>query len=173
MRETLMNILRCPDVPQAQEKFYGGLAEHTKLAFWGKSLFTENDIRRALIILDAGCGNGRFTNEAAKSGAELIGLDLGWGVNSAFEHTRKANNIQIVRGDLFRLPFSDKTFDRVFSIGVPMHTGNAKQAFNSIARTVNLRGLLLGLCMGKANSNMKFWMPSFGWLPRVCPLSCR
>jgi len=50
--------------------------------------------------------------------------------------------VHIVRGDLFRLPFANETFDRIFSIGVLMHTGNAGAAFDSISRTLRHNGLI-------------------------------
>lgn len=138
-----------PDIPNAEEKFYGGLVEHTGAAFWSKSLFQKEDLFAGLLVLDAGCGNGRFTNEVAQTGAEVIGIDLGWGVYSAFEHTRALPNVHIIRGDLFRLPFANETFDRIFSIGVLMHTGNAHAAFDSLVRTLRPNGLILAHVYGK------------------------
>lgn len=138
-----------PNVPDAEEKFYGGLIEHTQAAFQSKSLFQEDDLRPEHWVLDAGCGNGRFTNQAAQSGAEVIGVDLGWGAYSAFEHMQTLPNVHVVRGDLFRLPFADMTFDRIFSIGVLMHTGNAGAAFDSIARTLRSGGLLVARVYGR------------------------
>jgi len=145
-----------PEVPQAQEEFYGGLSEHTRMAFWSKSLFSEGDLHAGMKVLDAGCGNGRFTNEAAKSGAVVVGVDLGEGVYSAFEHTRLLPNVHIVRGDLFRLPFADETFQSVFSIGVLMHTGNAKEATYSLSRVVKCDGLLLVHVYGKGRRGYEF-----------------
>jgi SAM-dependent methyltransferase len=82
-----------PKTRYAEEKFYGGLLEHSRAAFWSKSLFGKEDLLPGEAILDAGCGNGRLTNQAAQYGAEVIGVDLGWGVYSAFEHTRSQPNI--------------------------------------------------------------------------------
>ena len=131
-----------PNIPNAEEKFRSALVEHTRRDFWGKSLFREDDLHPRLLILDAGCGNGRFTDQAARTGAEVIGIDLGWGVYSAFEHTRSLPHVHIVRGDLFRLPFADDTFDRIFAIGVLQHTGNAEAAFDAIVRTLCPDGLI-------------------------------
>lgn len=138
-----------PNVPEATERFYGGLQEHSRSAFWSKTLFHQSDLREEHLILDAGCGNGRFTNEAAKTGANIISIDLGWGVYSAFEHMRSSANVHVVRGDLLQLPFAESTFDRVFSIGVLMHTGDAEGAFISIARTVKSQGLFAAHVYGK------------------------
>ena len=138
-----------PDVSLAEEKFYGGLIRHTKSAFWSKSLFQKEDLRKGLLVLDAGCGNGRFTNQAAQTGADVIGIDLGKGVLSAFEHTRLLPNCHIVQGDIFRLPFSPHTFDRIFCIGVLQHTGDAAAAFDSLARCLRKRGLIVAHVYGR------------------------
>ena len=138
-----------PDVPEAELKFFGGLMKHTEGAFWSKSLFSREDLQTGNLVLDAGCGNGRFTNQAAQTGAEVIGIDLGWGVFSAFEHTRALPNVHIVRGDLFRLPFADKTFDRIFCIGVLQHTGNAGVAFDSLVRVLQEGGLIVAHAYGR------------------------
>ncbi len=138
-----------PDVPDAELKFLGGLVKHTESAFWTKSLFSKDDLQAGDLVLDAGCGNGRFTNQAAQTSAEVIGIDLGWGVLSAFEHTRALPNVHIVRGDLFRLPFAGKTFDRVFCIGVLQHTGNAGAAFDSLVRVLQNGGLIVAHVYGR------------------------
>lgn len=45
-----------PNVPNAEEKFYGGLIEHTRRAFWSKSLFHREELHPGLLVLDAGRG---------------------------------------------------------------------------------------------------------------------
>jgi SAM-dependent methyltransferase/uncharacterized protein YbaR (Trm112 family) len=138
-----------PNVENAEELFFGGLLEHSKRAFWSKSLFQKDELHQGLTVLDAGCGNGRFTQQAALTGAEVYGIDLGWGVQSAFEHTRALPNAHILRGDLFRPPFADATFDRIFSIGVLMHTGNAGAAFDSLVGKLKPGGLIVAHVYGK------------------------
>lgn len=142
-------LTKYPNVQNAEAKFYGGLLEHTQSAFWSKSLFNQNDFQRGLLTLDAGCGNGRFTYQATLTGAETIGIDLGEGVVSAFENTRSLTNCHIVRGDLYRLPFADGVFDRIFSIGVLQHTGDARVAFDSLVRTLSNHGMIVAHVYGR------------------------
>ncbi len=149
-----------PDLPEAEEKFYGGLIDHTRAAFWSKSLFDKEDLKPEHRILDAGCGNGRFSNCASETGATVVGVDLGWGVYSAFANLRHKDNVHIVQGDLFRLPVADEAFERVFSIGVLMHTGNAKLATQAIASKAKPNGLVLAHVYGEG-------LPSYELLDKV------
>jgi SAM-dependent methyltransferase/uncharacterized protein YbaR (Trm112 family) len=103
------------------------------------------------LVLDAGCGNGRYSYWAASYGARVIGVDLGDGVESAAANTRDLPEVQIVQGDIFRLPFAGRTFDAAFSIGVLMHTGDAKRATASLAGLVRPGGSLTVHLYGKGN----------------------
>lgn len=94
--------------------FYGGLISSTERAFKNKCLLEPNDISADKLILDAGCGNGRYTNQAAKHGAEVIGVDLDYGIKSAYEHLKDNYKVHIIQGDLFNLPFKKEIFDTVF-----------------------------------------------------------
>lgn len=123
-------------------RYTGGFISNTISAFRTKSLMNENDLANGKLILDAGCGNGRFSNQAAKYGAEVIGVDIGTGaVEAAYDNTIKRENIHIIQGDLFKLPFKKNVFDAAFSIGVLMHTGDAYRAFKSIASHVKVGGV--------------------------------
>lgn len=145
-----------PEIPYAQEKFYGSLIENTRDAFWGKTLLQKDDFQVGQVVLDAGCGNGRFCGIAANTGAEIFGIDLGLGVISAFQNTRHLPNVHIIQGDLFRLPFGAQTFDVAYSIGVLMHTGNAEKAFASIANCIKDSGLFGIRVYGEGRKSYEF-----------------
>ena len=62
---------------------------------------------RVKVVLDAGCGMGRYLRIAAESSASLIvGLDLSHAVVAARELTTELPGVAVVRGDLLRLPFA-------------------------------------------------------------------
>ena len=118
--------------------------------FLGKSLLGEEDLPGKL-VLDAGCGNGRYTHWAASLGSKVFGLDLGWGVESAATNTAELDQVQIVQGDIFSLPFARNTFEVIFSIGVLMHTGDARRAIASLASKLQGGGSLSAHVYGKGN----------------------
>jgi len=133
-------------------KYTGGFISNTVSAFKTKSLLNGDDLAKGKLILDAGCGNGRFTNQAAEYGAEVIGTDIGTGaVEAAYQNTRERDNIHIIQGDLFKLPFKKNLFDTAFSIGVLMHTGDAYQAFKSIISHIKVGGVFTAHVYHKLN----------------------
>jgi SAM-dependent methyltransferase len=86
------------------------------------------------VVLDAGCGMGRYLRIAAESPARLIvGVDLSLAVVAARELTDGLPNVSIVRGDLLRLPFAPGTFDAIYSLGVLDHTPDPRRAFLALA----------------------------------------
>jgi SAM-dependent methyltransferase/uncharacterized protein YbaR (Trm112 family) len=123
---------------------------HEEALFRRKALLEPEELKGTL-VLDAGCGNGRYSYWASRYGARVVGVDLGDGVESAAANTRDLADVQIVQGDIFRLPFAERTFDAVFSIGVLMHTGNAKRATARLATLVRPGGSLTAHVYGKGN----------------------
>jgi len=160
-----------PNVPEADEKYFGALLENSASAFWSKSLFQKDDLSPSHWVLDAGCGNGRFTYQAALTGANIIGIDLGSGVFSAFEHLKNMPNVHIVQGDLFYLPFVQHVFDRVFSIGVLMHTGNAAKAFDSLCKVLKPNGIIVAHVYGKGRRSYEILDTGIRSLTTRMPLS--
>jgi SAM-dependent methyltransferase len=93
------------------------------------------------VVLDAGCGMGRYLRIAAESPARLIvGVDLSRAVVAAGELTEGMTHVAIVRGDLLRLPFAPGTFDLIYSLGVIDHTPDPRAAFLALARTLKPGG---------------------------------
>ena len=94
------------------------------------------------LVLDAGCGGGRYTRVAADHGANVFGVDRSTAVEKARSLTDGLSNVQLVQADLTRLPFRPQTFDVVFSIGVLHHSPDCRSAFESIAKMVKPGGTL-------------------------------
>jgi SAM-dependent methyltransferase/uncharacterized protein YbaR (Trm112 family) len=92
------------------------------------------DFFRGKKVLDAGCGNGRFTYYAAKYGAEVWAIDLGPAVEVARRNTERAGNVQVIQADLHRPPFAFESFDFIYSIGVLHHLPDPENAFLGLLR---------------------------------------
>lgn len=92
------------------------------------------------LVLDAGCGCGRFSRVVTDFGAEVAAVD---GSTHAVEAAAKlVPDALVVQANLFKLPFPAECFDTAFSIGVLHHTGDTRQAFLEVARTIRRGGEL-------------------------------
>jgi SAM-dependent methyltransferase len=113
-------------------------SQHT---FRNKTALSESELKGKL-ALDAGCGTGRFMEVAADLGAEVIGVDLSYAVEAAYENMGRRSGIHVVQADLFRLPFRPATFDVAYSIGVLHHTPSTREAFLRLPPLVKPGGLV-------------------------------
>jgi SAM-dependent methyltransferase len=116
-----------------------GEVEAESPTFDKKTLLGPGEIAGKL-VLEAGCGNGRYVNQARQRGAEIVGMDLSSAVDAAFANTRAMDRVHIVQGNIFEPPFAAGTFDVMYTIGVLMHTGDARRAFESLVPTVQPDG---------------------------------
>jgi len=80
------------------------------------------DRLRGMLVLDAGCGMGRFAEVALKYEAKVIGMDLSSAVEAASENLGTHLDAYFIQADLFAPPFREGTFDLVYSLGVLHHT---------------------------------------------------
>jgi SAM-dependent methyltransferase len=81
------------------------------------------------LVLDAGCGAGRYMDLAARAGAQVVGVDLSLAVEVAYENLGKLSNCHFVQADLLHLPFPTQAFDFIYSIGVLHHTPSTRESF--------------------------------------------
>jgi SAM-dependent methyltransferase len=110
------------------------------------------DFFEGKVVLEGGCGKGRHTKLAAEWGAkEVVGTDLGDGVESAFAATKHLPNVHIVQCDVYKLPFR-RAFDYAFSVGVLHHTPDPKRAFTSLAGKVKKGGHISAWVYGAENN---------------------
>lgn len=99
------------------------------------------------LLLDVGCGWGRWSLAAAAAGHRVIGLD--WSLGAIMAARRVAEQlglkVDFVCGDARALPFRANVFDRVFSYSVLQHLSkpDARSAIAEIGRTLRPGGTSL------------------------------
>jgi len=138
----------------------------TQLDSFNKTHISENrfteitgltyDKLKGRLVLDVGCGAGRFLEIAAKSNSQVVGIDLSLAVDAAKANLKGFSNVHIVQADIFNLPFKPHSFDFVYSIGVLHNTSNPKKAFQCMASFL------------AKNANIAIWSSPksrFPWLP--------
>lgn len=108
-------------------------------SFRTKTGFTPEELRGKL-VLDVGCGMGRFSDIASRWGAIVVGIDLSSAVEAAQVNVGSLPNVDIIQADVLELPFADETFDYIFSIGVLHHTPDTKAAFDQLPRLLKPGG---------------------------------
>lgn len=91
------------------------------------------------LVLDAGCGAGRFSEIAVKYGARLVAFDLSEAVD-AWKGNISAHESLVCQASIYELPFAQNAFDYVYCIGVIQHTPNPSAAIRSLCHIVKPGG---------------------------------
>lgn len=94
------------------------------------------------LVLDAGCGSGRYAAVAAGLGAHVAAVDVTAAVDRAREVCAGLPTVQVIQADLLRLPFEPATFDAIYSLGVLHHTADTRAAFLALVRVLRPGGRL-------------------------------
>ncbi|MBR9973411.1 methyltransferase domain-containing protein [Magnetospirillum sulfuroxidans] len=95
------------------------------------------------LILDCGCGAGRFTDIAAKHGARVISVDLSAAVNACRETTMIwQGRVQPIQASLFALPLRKNAFDALFCMGVIQHTPEPERLMRALPAQLKPGGRL-------------------------------
>ena len=96
------------------------------------------------LILDVGCGEGRFSYLSSQMGvSHVISIDYSLtGLNRAIRQTTNPKNITFIRCNLLNLPFKNEIFDFIFSFGVLHHTKNTHNSFKSLLPYLKKKGII-------------------------------
>jgi ubiquinone/menaquinone biosynthesis C-methylase UbiE len=87
------------------------------------------------LVLDAGCGGGRYTNAILTLGAKkVVGVDYGKQGLSIARKNYKQKRLFFKKENVLKLSFKDNSFDIVFSNGVLHHTENFKKGISELVR---------------------------------------
>jgi 2-polyprenyl-3-methyl-5-hydroxy-6-metoxy-1,4-benzoquinol methylase len=109
------------------DRFNG--TDESKQRFLSETGWEWNELK-GLLVLDAGCGAGRFTAIACEFGARVVAVDLTSGsAESCYKNMKELGcEAFVVQASLYKLPFRPDTFDRIFSLGVLQHTPEPHRA---------------------------------------------
>lgn len=105
------------------ERWQAGRADRSpeQLQRAGRDIIQALDGRPDDLILDAGCGDGRWALALADAGYRVRAVDLAPAMVAAAEAAARrrdlaAERLQVQRGDLAHLPFPDETFDGLICV---------------------------------------------------------
>lgn len=122
---------------------------HSYVSEYGKALLKYVNNGPGRKILDLGCGTGILTNELAKGGADVLGIDLSEEMISAAKKNYPFIKFEIA--DILNLPY-ENTFDTVFSNAVLHWIKNAGLALQNINKVLKSTGSLV--CEFGAHNNV-------------------
>ena len=81
------------------------------------------------LILEAGCGSGRFTEIAAQTGGMVLSFDYSAAVEANYASNGLRDNVLIVQANIYTMPFPRGSVDYLFCLGVLQHTPDVERSF--------------------------------------------
>jgi SAM-dependent methyltransferase len=113
------------------------------------------DSLQGQLVLDAGCGMGRFAAVASRLGAaEVVAIDLSQAVEAAQDNTKALPNVHVVQADIYHLPFrrDGGDFGFIYSIGVLHHLPDPEAGFHSLVKHLRSGGTIFAWVYGYENN---------------------
>ena len=144
-----------------QEEYYHKIKDLNILHYAGEVSYYEkaplrmaekvilNKLKPGAIILDLGCGSGRFSVGAVELGFNVTGVDItpdAIGAASRRSKSLNLDNAKFLVGDMTELPFENNVFDYVFcprfSINAVATFSQQQKAIKEMIRVVKNNGLV-------------------------------
>lgn len=125
---------------------YATLSDHISQV--GERVVARAGVEPEMRVLDVACGTGNAALPAAQAGARVTGLDLVPKLLEAGREKAEAAGVTVewVEGDAESLPFSDGSFDRVFSTFGHMFAPRHKRTAGEMARVCGQGGVIAICC---------------------------
>ena len=103
------------------------------------------------LVLDVGCGAGRFAEVALNDGAEVVAVDLSSAVDAAYQNLGSHPRFHCIQASIYELPLAAARFDYGYCIGVIQHTPDPQKAVQSILPEIKVGG------------KVGFWIYELDW----------
>jgi SAM-dependent methyltransferase len=138
-------------IPVSEQRFFAQTG-------WPRDLSGE-------LILEVGSGSGRFTEQAARTGATVVSLDYSYAVDANYASNGARSNVLIVQADVFAMPFRPQSFDRLFCFGMLQHTPSPSRAFAALPSVLKEGGALCAdiykVSFWRTIAQTKYWVRPF------------
>ena len=140
-----------------------------RIFFFEATQFERQKLKGKL-ILDIGCGGGRFGDRVIAHEGRLVALDYSEAVDVAREFLfESAPETLFIQGDALNLPLAEEVFDDAFSIGVLHHTPEPRKGVSEANRVLKPGGSFALSMYPKGGYygwlNVTIWRSIFNALP--------
>jgi SAM-dependent methyltransferase len=98
---------------------------------------------RGKLVLEAGCGAGRFTEVLLKFGARVDSIDLSRAVEANKANCPTGPDHRVTQADICALPFPRRSYDLVLCLGVVQHTPDSGRTIRTLASYAKHGGRLV------------------------------
>lgn len=130
---------RWPRVQFEAENIGRPMEGHSTKMFSAITGFT-GDLLRDKMVVEFGCGPGRFLDLVRRCEGIGVGIDMSLAVESARENFKGDGKVLIVQGDILNPPFKGDVFDYGYSIGVLHHTPDPALGLTKLVSVVKPKG---------------------------------
>jgi len=103
-------------------------------------IITPEMLHGSSMVLEVGCGSGRFLKYLSNKAGLLIGVDPSHAIYAADELVGPNENIILAKASANNLPFESASFDFVYSIGVLHHIPDTLKAMQACVDKVKPGG---------------------------------
>lgn len=93
------------------------------------------------LVLEIGCGSGRFTEVLLEYGAIVVSTDMSTAVIANKKNFPITESHYILQADMNDLPFKNEIFDYVVCVGVLQHTPNSFDSIENSQRVLKKGGV--------------------------------
>ncbi len=94
-------------------------------------------------ILDVGCGAGFLSNDLAKNGLNVIGVDLSEESLKVARKYDETKSVHYQAADAYKLPFADQSFDVLTAMDFLEHVEHPDQVVKEFSRVLKPNGIFI------------------------------
>jgi len=121
--------------------------------------------------LDVACGFGRHIYYASEFGTrKMVGIDFSDAIWQAKLVNTGNNNISLVKGDIYNMPFKEESFDFAYSIGALHHLPEPEKGFQAILPLIKKGGAVFIWVYSKKRKFLNFFLEAFRKITTRMPL---
>lgn len=103
----------------------------------------DSKLNRNAVVLDVGCGSGRWSRYIAPKVKQVEAIDPSKAVFAAADLTKDCGNVRVTQASADHIPFPDNSFDFVFSLGVLHHIPDTRKAMQACVNKLKPGGHFL------------------------------